>query len=175
MCIHSQVEATVGRLVHYAFVLAVGCTVASVTHANAQDGTDKQWQTQNIGYRHVDKIHCPLMNGQLALKDFAIRSDDVLVAASKAGIVEFDGERWRLRHHPNHAAVHSLAIDENDRVYVGFKEDFGYFPEGEHSSFVSLRPHIKDPERNLGNFRRTFVTDRAVIFLLPRGIVHIVA
>ncbi len=46
--------------------------------------------------------------------------------ANGSGVLVFDGERWRLVRLDNREMVRSLAIDGDDRVYVGGYNSFGY-------------------------------------------------
>ena len=61
-------------------------------------------------------------------QNFAVAQDStgIVYVANGSGVLEFDGERWQLITMPNQDTARSLAIDANDRVYVGGFNAFGY-------------------------------------------------
>lgn len=63
-----------------------------------------------------------------ATQNWAITQDKrgVLYFGNGFGVLEFDGERWRLIEVPNRSTVRSLEIDAHGRVYVGAYNEFGY-------------------------------------------------
>lgn len=65
--------------------------------------------------------------------------------ANNDGVLEFDGNQWRTIPMPNFSVVRSLAVDEDDRIYVGAFNEFGYLEadkEGKliYHSIVHLLP-----------------------------------
>ncbi|MDR1203772.1 MAG: hypothetical protein LBL58_19355 [Tannerellaceae bacterium] len=62
------------------------------------------------------------------------------------GLLEYDGVRWKLFILPNNAAVRSLYITKDNRIYVGSFEEFGYF-EADTSNrliYYSLKEKVED-------------------------------
>lgn len=43
------------------------------------------------------------------------------------GLLSFDGIRWTLTHLPNNNAVRSIYVSDDNRIYVGSFEEFGFF------------------------------------------------
>ena len=52
--------------------------------------------------------------------------NDVMYFGNNNGVLEFDGNTWRLIEITNKSAVRSLAIDSTGRIYVGALGEFGY-------------------------------------------------
>jgi diguanylate cyclase (GGDEF)-like protein len=55
----------------------------------------------------------------------------VLYVGNQEGVLEFDGETWRLLPLPNHEIVRSLAAAPDGRIYVGGYNSFGYLVRDE--------------------------------------------
>src|SRR6185437_14225110 len=54
-------------------------------------------------------------------------SDGKMYFANNEGLISFDGNYWKIYPLPNKTIVRSLAIDGNDRIYVGGQDEIGYF------------------------------------------------
>jgi diguanylate cyclase (GGDEF)-like protein len=80
-----------------------------------------------VGNPPIDR-HEPGM--EVHPQNFAIVQDarGVVYQGNHSGLLQFDGERWRLLRLPNHEIVRSLAVAGN-RVYVGGYNSFGYAEE----------------------------------------------
>jgi len=62
------------------------------------------------------------------------------------GVLIFSGNQWQIVPVSNKSYVRSLAVDANDRVYVGAYQEFGYLdysPQGEYV-YVSLSSRIQE-------------------------------
>ncbi|WP_276480298.1 ligand-binding sensor domain-containing protein [Paraflavitalea pollutisoli] len=68
----------------------------------------------------------------------------LLYFANNKGLLVFDGTNWRTYPLPGGTIVRSLAIGDNNRVYVGGQGDFGYFSPGLDGElhFTSLKPLV---------------------------------
>jgi hypothetical protein len=62
------------------------------------------------------------------------------------GLLEYDGVRWKLFILPNNAAVRSLYIAKDNRIYVGSFEEFGYFEADADNRllYYSLKDKVED-------------------------------
>ncbi len=104
----------------------------SVFDVNAQNTIDLP---QLINYNKHD-FHS-------AVQTWDIKQDSkgIMYFANNDGLISFDGSYWKLYTIPNKTILRSLAIDKEDRIYVGAQNEFGYFaPAGNGSlSFVSLK------------------------------------
>jgi DNA-binding CsgD family transcriptional regulator len=94
-------------------------------------------------------------------------SKGMMFFANHFGIMQFDGVRWNIVTQPeNKSMVRSLAIDKNDRIYVGAQCDFGYtfqLPNGQYK-YTSLVKLIPVSSRNFGDVLHTVVRNNEVIF-----------
>lgn len=70
------------------------------------------------------------------------------------GLLEFDGQHWRLFHLPNGTAVRSLHVDAaSGRIYAGGQGEFGYFkPDARGAlAYVSLSDSLPVHERSFAD------------------------
>ncbi|MCU4163737.1 two-component regulator propeller domain-containing protein [Carboxylicivirga caseinilyticus] len=112
---------------------------------------------------YTEKDHHVSNNNHCIVQD----QRGVLYFANDYGILEFDGNDWEVIQVPsNRSNVQSLAIDRNNRLYVGAQGDFGYIdymqPYG--LIFHSLLDKTPPEFRNFGDIVNTFVLDDRVIF-----------
>lgn len=54
-------------------------------------------------------------------------SDGIMYFGNTLGLLTFDGCIWKLIKIPQNKIVRSLYIDDDDRIYIGSYEEFGYF------------------------------------------------
>jgi ligand-binding sensor domain-containing protein len=73
--------------------------------------------------------------------DIAQDRRGIMYFANNNGLLSFDGTFWRTYALPNATTVRSLAIDKDDRIYVGGQQEFGYFYPGANGelTYTSLR------------------------------------
>lgn len=69
--------------------------------------------------------------------------------ANNDGLLQFDGARWKVYPAGNRTIVRSVAIDPNDRIYIGAQSDFGYFEAGPTGNLVytSLAEMLPNSEK----------------------------
>lgn len=81
-------------------------------------------------------------------------------------LLEFDGTRWRKILTPDEAAIRSLAIDNDGKIYVGVKNDFGFVSPDSSGKllFRSLTHLLPEKYREFGDIWHTLVTDEGVYF-----------
>ena len=86
--------------------------------------------------------------------DFVQSENRVLYVANKQGVIRFDGHEWSLIPMPNLSVVSCLFRDDDDTIFVGAFDEFGYLkPDSTGElSFVSLMDNI--PGIEPGEFRR---------------------
>jgi DNA-binding CsgD family transcriptional regulator len=53
-----------------------------------------------------------------------------LYFANNDGLLRYDGSGWQVFKLPNQMGVRSIAIDNNDRIYTGSYQEFGYWESG---------------------------------------------
>ena len=100
-------------------------------------------------------------------------SKGMMFFANHFGIMQFDGVRWSIVTQPeNRSMVRSLAIDKNDKMYVGAQGEFGYtvqLPNGQYK-YTSLVKLIPATARNFGDVLHTIIRNNEVIFFSNEGI-----
>ncbi len=62
------------------------------------------------------------------------------------GILQYDGQSWRMIPAPNNSRMRSLAIDGNGRIYFKAESDIGYLTPDSTATLqtVSLIPRLKN-------------------------------
>lgn len=68
----------------------------------------------------------------------------IIYFANNDGLLSFDGNFWRRYYLPNKTKVRSIAVDKNNRIYVGGQSEIGFFAADEKGTlnYTSLMPLI---------------------------------
>ena len=74
-------------------------------------------------------INYNIRDFQAGNQTWDIQQDDngIMYFANGAGLLTFDGNQWRLYRLPNKTIVRSLFISQDQKIYVGGQDEFGYF------------------------------------------------
>ena len=80
-------------------------------------------------------------------------------------VLQYDGAHWRRIAIPT-SIVRSLAVDSEDRVWVGGEGDFGFLEPDAHGelAYVSLRDKIPQEHRKFADVWTTVVTPQGIFF-----------
>ncbi|MCK4630144.1 MAG: hypothetical protein KAT40_01805, partial [Bacteroidales bacterium] len=112
-----------------------------------------------INYSYKDYNHRP--------QNHAVIQDKrgVMYFGNNDGILEFDGFNWK-KIPVKEKLVRSLAIDENGRIYVGARNEFGYLiadsvGELKYHSLIHL---LDQQERDFGSIWKTYVATDGIYF-----------
>ncbi|UFH54932.1 two-component regulator propeller domain-containing protein [Spirosoma sp. KNUC1025] len=84
--------------------------------------------------------------------------------ANSRGLLEFDGNSWRVYELPRKQKVRSVAIDQAGRIYTGALGEFGYWLPNQHGELIyhSLTPLIQE---------KTFLNEEIWnILITPQGV-----
>lgn len=75
-------------------------------------------------------------------------SEGLLYFGNNQGLLQFDGLNWELYRMPENKLVRSIFIDENDKIFVGSFEEFGYFKKNIYGKleYESLSSKLKNYE-----------------------------
>ena len=99
---------------------------------------------------------------------FAQRDDGRIYAANTGGILEYDGEDWRLMATPSEIRplIHSLAIGPSGRLYVGGIGDIGYLASDSIGTFRyrSLHDAIPEEARGFTDVWTAYTTHHGIVF-----------
>jgi len=71
-----------------------------------------------------------------------VGANKYLFAANNEGLLSYDGTRWLLHQLPQKTVIRSVAVDTNNRIYIGSYQEFGYYvitPTGDfiYTSLIS--------------------------------------
>src|SRR3972149_4901303 len=104
--------------------------------------------------------------------DFVKDSRGIIYVGSAPGVFEFDGSTWRSIPTINNTHARSLAIDKNDRVYVGASGDFGYLAPNTKGElkFVSLLSNLSDDSKIFSYVWTTYIINDDIYFQTFEGI-----
>ncbi|MBX2822024.1 MAG: hypothetical protein KTR29_20175 [Rhodothermaceae bacterium] len=98
--------------------------------------------------------------------DVVQHPNGLLYVANQSGVLEFDGHNWRLIELPGKNSVFALGIDENGRIYVGARGDFGKLVPNAVGmlEFESMLDLVREEERDFRNIWGVHVTSSGVVF-----------
>jgi signal transduction histidine kinase len=119
-----------------------------------------------IGKPIITTFNCIDYGINLQVWDFVRDSRGIIYIGSAPGVFEFDGSTWRSIPTINNTHARSLAIDKNDRVYVGASGDVGYLKPDKLGSlhFISLLNEINKKYRTFSYVWTTHVINGNIYF-----------
>ncbi|MDT0630481.1 sensor histidine kinase [Rubrivirga litoralis] len=98
----------------------------------------------------------------------------LVFVANGQGVLEFDGEDWRLHELPKAEAamVRSVAVGADGRTYVGGAGDLGRLVADCRGflQYESLREHLPRDEQNFSDVWATHATPEGVVFQTDEGL-----
>jgi len=98
---------------------------------------------------------------------FVQDSRGVLYFANGDGVLEFDGVHWRVIKVANNYTASSVAIDKDNRVYVGSISEFGYLAPSKNGElkYVSLIDKFDAKDKEFNYILNIYVVKGSVYFL----------
>jgi DNA-binding CsgD family transcriptional regulator len=99
----------------------------------------------------------------------ALDKQGILYVANNFGLLEYDGEHWKIYGVKNGTKVRSIAIDGRGKIYTGSQGDFGYFFPDKRGilTYNSLADSLSDKYRNLDETWNVFIDKGTVYFCTP--------
>jgi len=93
-------------------------------------------------------------------------SNGLMYFANNDGVLEFDGNSWRLIPMPNSSVVRSLAVDSLQRIYVGAYNELGYLEPDRQGklSYHSLIDLVPEGERDFSEIWQIFPYEDGILF-----------
>ncbi|MDF2187339.1 triple tyrosine motif-containing protein [Paraflavitalea sp. CAU 1676] len=90
----------------------------------------------------------------------------LLYFANNKGLLVFDGTTWRTYPLPGGTIVRSLAIGDNNRIYVGGQGEFGYFSPAKNGelTFTSLKKLVPPNDNDFADVWNICIWDQRVFF-----------
>ncbi len=102
------------------------------------------------------------------IQNYSITHDKrgLLYVANNFGLLEYDGDQWRIFPVKTGTKVRSVAVDSKGRIYVGCQGDFGYFfPDASGQLvYTSLADSIDSRYRNFDETWNVFIEQNKVYF-----------
>ncbi|GEM_PF-2824849 len=102
------------------------------------------------------------------LQNWAFVEDNrgILYVGNAGGVLEFDGQHWKLITLPNHRSVRSLACDTNGRVWVGGSGEIGYLSADSlgRTIYVSLLQSVPEPYQDFHRVWNIFIANEGIYF-----------
>jgi ligand-binding sensor domain-containing protein/DNA-binding CsgD family transcriptional regulator len=110
-------------------------------------------QPSNIGIPPITNYSKKLYNAGTQNWDIAQHPNGLLYFANNGGLLEFDGVHWKCYGVSNQTNIRSVAIDKDEKIYVGAQGEFGYFYGDEKGDLIyqSLTPLIKESDKNIAD------------------------
>ncbi len=99
----------------------------------------------------------------------ALDKQGILYVANNFGLLEYDGEHWKIYGVKNGTKVRSIAIDGKGKIYTGSQGDFGYFFPNTRGmlTYTSLADSLASKYRNLDETWNVFIDKDTVYFCTP--------
>jgi hypothetical protein len=96
----------------------------------------------------------------------AVRDDGMIFIGNNDGLLQTDGAHWRLTPMPGNIAVRSVSITDNNRIYAGGFEEFGYFVQDETGelNYHSLSNQFVREQLHNDEFWRIIPVDEKIYF-----------
>ena len=90
----------------------------------------------------------------------------IMYIANNAGLIEFDGEKWKVYQLPNLTIVRSVAIDRQGKIFVGGQNEMGYFSANSKGAleYTTLKNLVPAPYNSFEDIWKILITSEGVFF-----------
>lgn len=110
-------------------------------------------------------------------QNWAITSHEngIVYFGNNSGVLIFDGNEWEIVPLPNRTFVRSLCQVENDRLYVGGQNEFGYFSGGVvgKSTYKSLKHLVPEEHSDFEDVWKIVDNGEEIFFCTERAVFRI--
>ncbi|WP_162242768.1 two-component regulator propeller domain-containing protein [Dyadobacter sp. Leaf189] len=101
-------------------------------------------------------------------QNWAIRQgrNGVMYFANNEGLLSFDGVYWKVYPLPNKTKVRSLEMGDDNRIYIGGENEFGYFSPDQSGvlRYFSLRELVQEKDRGFADIWNVTAWKGSVFF-----------
>ncbi len=129
-------------------------------------------QVPNVGSPSI--INFSRSDYQAGTQNWGIQQDErgIIYFANNKGLLEFDGSHWKLVPLPNATIVRSIGLGEQDRVYLGGQNEFGYLAVGKkgQQEYTSLRHLVPAEFDGFEDVWRIFIDEEVVYFCSEKAV-----
>ena len=111
-------------------------------------------------------------NAGLQNWDFKQDKNGIIYVANNEGLLSFDGKYWKSYPLPNKTIVRSLEIGNDNRIYVGGQDEFGYFTPANNGrlTYHSLVQFVKEDDKDFADVWDIAQLNNEVFFRTSRRI-----
>jgi hypothetical protein len=94
-----------------------------------------------IGLPDIINYPKDVYNAGIQNRDIVQGKNGIIYFANYEGLLSFDGSYWKNYPLPNHNVINSLAIGNDDKIYVGCVDEFGFFSPDKNGrlTYTSLK------------------------------------
>ena len=101
-------------------------------------------------------------------QNWAVVQDDIgrVYVANTKGVLEYDGNTWKLIELPNLASVTALTKGKDGKVYVGAASEIGYLDSDSigNKIYVSLLDKMTEQDKKFSTIWKVFSTSEGIVF-----------
>lgn len=101
-------------------------------------------------------------------------SKGIVYFANNDGLLEFDGINWRVYPLPNGSHVRVVAVDDQDRIWVGGTNEIGYFSSGKNGllEFHSITSLVPAEFKEFDEVWKIHITKNGLFFQSFKGLFY---
>lgn len=124
-------------------------------------------QIKKIGVPFITNYTSKTYNAASENCDVIQDNEGKMLFANHFGVLQFDGVRWNIVIQTNNKSmVRSLAIDKNNKIYIGAQGEFGYAIQQVNGQYkyTSLLKLVPETKKNFGEVIHTIIRDNEVIY-----------
>jgi ligand-binding sensor domain-containing protein/DNA-binding CsgD family transcriptional regulator len=124
----------------------------------------KTFGQNTIGLPNLHNYNKFDYNGGLQNWDIKQDKNGIIYFANNEGLLSFDGVYWKIFPLPNKTIVRSIAISNDNKIYVGGQDELGYFEADDKGvlQFHSLIPLIPANNRTFGDVWDIVIFDKEI-------------
>jgi len=124
------------------------------------------WSQNTIALPDVINYNKNSYKGGLQNWDIKQDKQGIVYVANNEGLLSFDGKYWNLYPLPNKTIVRSLAIGEDNKIYVGGQDELGYFAATQNGTlqYHSLISLLPSKDKSFGDVWDIIIVNKSVLF-----------
>lgn len=156
---NNRIYSVLNQLFFIAFGLVVGIFLSHVVASPFLYG-------QETGFKYLKNFTPKEYDHNAQNWDIAQAKNGIIYVANQAGLLEYDGNDWRVIYIGESLTARSLAIAEDGTVYVGGKNEIGYLEPSDKGTlkYISLVEHLEENQKKFSNVWSTHVTKDGIYF-----------
>jgi ligand-binding sensor domain-containing protein/DNA-binding CsgD family transcriptional regulator len=119
-----------------------------------------------VGLPEIVNYNKQMYRGGAQTRQIAQDKNGVLYFANNEGLLTFDGARWKTYPLPNKSLVRCLRFGDDNRLYVGGQDEFGFFSPSTAGvlQYQSLKDILPQQARSFADVWEICLVGKAVFF-----------